>query len=513
MTLLAHLFSIAMSNLFIELSVPFHVRTNFGQPYTMKMVPLNGSGPVFVPDQRGALEAFNVAVSNATANTPMPPWTDEEWFYLPFSSESADNLSVRQASTPALRGSLDCLMPDFNLSISGQGNDAGALLYNASQANFTATLVNGNRTVTCKSRFTLQDGMDLLIGNGYSGRSAFEFVLAMGGLSDSSLEDQRFCMEHISAGWVRADLLLRNTSSDGSPIFDILAYNSTVITCRTKIQLGMANVAVDRSGTVLNRNSISNISDQVDGVFSTTTSDFLGQMQYFTQSNSGRVTWHNDSFPSDFNNYLLQLAMNTSQFLDSKSPVPHFNDMTEPFAAQYSKLIAITLARNKDTLLIPNSNQTRSIEGDIILPQIRIFLSKSLFIIAEIILLFYFTVAITLFLRRPWRILVRMPTTLASVIAFFAASHAVEDFKSEVVPDKRGVNQMKSDIKYGFGSFVGTDDAVHVGIEKHPFLAGLKKSNTSLTWRSGNSNKDSSKNQRWKIFELESSKVKEGGWL
>ncbi|UPX11454.1 uncharacterized protein EKO05_0002060 [Ascochyta rabiei] len=65
-----------------------------------------------------------------------------------------------------------------------------------------------------------------------------------------------------------------------------------------------------------------------------------------------------------------------------------------------------------------------------------------------------------------------MPTSLAAVITLFASSAAVMDFRGTSSMSNRERERYLADLdcRYGYGSFVGSDGAVHVGIEKVPFV-------------------------------------------
>jgi hypothetical protein len=104
-----------------------------------------------------------------------------------------------------------------------------------------------------------------------------------------------------------------------------------------------------------------------------------------------------------------------------------------------------------------------------------------MFIISEAILCTYVVVAIWVYARRPGQYLARMPTSIASVIALFAASMAVHDMRGTSYLDKKGRAQHleRVDSRYGFGSFVGSDGRVHVGIEKVPLVV---KPRAKSTW-------------------------------
>jgi hypothetical protein len=521
MTLLAHLFAIAASGLFFENTVQVSVPQVFRRPYSFMFNALNGSGQSFLPNVHGLMEPYYILVSNATAQTPMPPWTDQDWVYLPFNpsaTERNSTLSYR-AYTPALHGNLTCDVPEYNLTITGNsGGTAPVTLETCVFGTLEVFYTVDNRTVTCVPRFSAYTPNFILAG-GSVGKSAVEFVSPMEATNGSTFEDGQFCREQITYGWVRAELTSTNISSiAGFPCLNVMSYNSTVISCRSQIQQGVSDVMVDDNGYVQRRISVTNVTTNVQNLFNTTPSDLLGQINQFAAEKSYsslNLYWHNDSLPSDFNHYLLSLDMNATEFLDPQLDPPAPQEMIGPIIAQYSRIFAVAIGRNMN-LLLEESNSGAQTSGDVLQSQIRVFMSKSLFIIAGIILAMYTIVALILYTRRPWKILVRLPTTLASILAYFAASHAVEDFKSrhssnecDEDPDPfSGVNKT-----YGFGTFVGVDEKVHMGIEKHPYLAGLNKTNTALTWRTKASEKGDVDKQWWKRVEFQPSKVKEGGWL
>lgn len=74
-----------------------------------------------------------------------------------------------------------------------------------------------------------------------------------------------------------------------------------------------------------------------------------------------------------------------------------------------------------------------------------------------------------------------MPTSIASLIALFAASSAVQDMRGTSYLNKKGRAHHlgKLDARYGYGNFIGGGDGrVHIGIEKSPFVRVRSKS----TW-------------------------------
>jgi hypothetical protein len=113
-------------------------------------------------------------------------------------------------------------------------------------------------------------------------------------------------------------------------------------------------------------------------------------------------------------NYFMVKQSNDSRLLDPEAPLPTLQDITDKLYPVYRKLFAIWLGINKDKLLVPHTDSsTMVIEGQTHDAQIRIFLSKPLFVMAEIILGIYVLAAICIYLWRPGKFL---PKTCAALL-------------------------------------------------------------------------------------------------
>jgi hypothetical protein len=474
MTLLAHFFSVAMSGLFLENLVIVEQKGTFNRLFEPQFVPLNGSAGPF--NANGENLPFYALTSNVTAHTPFPAFSDSRWFHSPYSPSGVYNSSWNQkVKTLAIGGSLDCITPQYDLQV--EGMQSGTDGPTGSFASLTVSLINDKGiNVTCVPRnpysVQLTDYKDFLLLTGQPSNigpnSAFELNTAMDATINSSIEDARFCREHVSAGWVRGVLNYSEQTLQEQEVKESVAFNvtstiSTLITCRGKVHTADSEIIMNDNGIIQEVLSISNIAAEVDHMFTSTASDFLAQMHYYTQSNKLWFQWHNDSLPSDFNNYLMGYMLNSSSYLDAKLPPPAVKDLISSFSAVYSAIFAVVLSQNKDVLFYQSPAGT-TITGSFLVPQTRIFLSTSLLIIAETILLIYIITAAVLFLKRPWRVLPRLPTTLASVIAFFAASQAVADFEAS----EDGIDPSLTGKRlYSFGRYVGTDGEVHTGVERY----------------------------------------------
>jgi Protein of unknown function (DUF3433) len=532
MTLLANVLSVALNGLLFEDTVQSATPGVFDQPHSLHFVALNGSGIPFssaasvpgfpsVSTNGVTFEPLYVATSNVTAKTPMPPWTDDHYFYLPFLAlAKMENSSWSyRAQTPAIGAQANCweVPTTASLTLEGATPDIPNLQQILSSGNLTISMSSQEDTsFDCVPRIGDSAGAYFTIFGEFLGRGAAEFNVVLDGTSNLTSEQAAYCREHVAAGWIRAMVDQWDSLPEGSDLahgFNISSFNATIIACRPELVHGIADIIVDDQGLVQKMMSFNASTEPLDSLFTTTPSDLLGQVHQYVIDRG--MKWHQDSNPSDFMNYLMAISSNDTSPLDPNAPIPDSTVMTARFEALYSKLFTILLGRNMDILLL-NSTSSGQVSGHVLTPETRIFISIPFFIIAQTILSLYIIATIALYALRPWRILARMPDTPASIIAYFAASNAVRGFQGMAGLTKREREKVlkEKNESFGFGSFIGTDGRTHVGIEKHPFLAPLTREESGLSWRSGRESKTDEKGETWwKGLRWRSREVREGGWI
>jgi len=233
----------------------------------------------------------------------------------------------------------------------------------------------------------------------------------------------------------------------------------------------MANSSIEDS---------TNSDDSLKDLFTNDPVNLIGQSHRYIFKSSTSA-WHNDTFSTDFFNYFVRRVSNSSRLLDPHKDIPTFDDVARPLSKAYSYLFAVWLGINKEHLFVSREqDSTAPIEGWRLQQEQRLFLSTPMFIISEVILCIYVIVGIAVYMRRPGQYLPRLPTSIAAVIALFAASSAVLDMRGTSHLDGRGRARHleKLDSRYGYGSYVGGDGRVHIGIEKTPFV----RARTRTTW-------------------------------
>ncbi|KAJ9639924.1 hypothetical protein H2199_006157 [Coniosporium tulheliwenetii] len=450
MSVLANVLAVALGGLFYSFSGGPPITTNMVQPYTPRFASLEKSS---VPS--GSIAQVHMAMAtNFTYNTILPKWTDDEFIYIPFLPHDYDSTNIShsvaeyEATTRAFGARLDCVplsagtFNDYELKVIPDQQKSGL------GANLSVIVDRGDGTrISCASSNIRINNSLGTVAECPRGAVSIELVNTMSALPDASESERSFC-EQLPPRLVTGTVRLRSEGDGG-----------------------------------IRKPRVENVtSDGIEQYFADEPSRYITRIQGFLDQ--GRATWHNDSHPSDFMNYLMMKASNSTRMLDPSLPPPPAEEAAAQFNQIYAKLFALYLGTHMNTLLIPSENPAAvTLSGITFDSKDRIFVSKPMFIIAETILCTYVIVTIIVYIRRPERFLPRLPTTIASIIATFAASHAVRDFGStaHLSTKERAEFIGALGTKYGYGSFIGTDGKGHVGIEKEPLMAPLKHS-TSLSW-------------------------------
>ncbi|KAJ4377612.1 hypothetical protein N0V83_000439 [Neocucurbitaria cava] len=488
MALLANLLAIAFSGLFNQATIDMRHPTVMKPPFDFKVVPINGSiGPIGgltfgALSASGAyqggsgMDQFLLADSYLKKGIPLPAWTDETMFYQPLFLEEANNTNGHQlgARTRAFGAKLECTAVEF-------GNEFHAGLLGDDilpSVNITITSATGKAVKCSRIGVYMRAGpISNVLGNCVTGPSAAELIFTLVPTANATQEEAAVCMGSVVLGWLRDP----NGSCPKAMTGMLNEQNATFVHCRPKLMTGFATIQVDSSGRLQQDVKDLTVEDAADDVFSNDPINLVGQSNEYIFSADSQG-WHNDSFADDFINYFITHSVNSSRLVDPKQGLPSFDDIEGPLNKAYSLLFAIWLGINKDKLFIPyETTGLPTLDGWRIEPETRLFMSTPMFIISEVILCTYAIVAIMVYMRRPGQYLARMPTSIASVVALFAASAAVLDMAGTSYLDKKGrAHHLEEvDARYGYGSYIGGGDGrVHIGIEKSPFVRVRSKT----TW-------------------------------
>jgi hypothetical protein len=300
------------------------------------------------------------------------------------------------------------------------------------------------------------------------------------------------CRSAVVVGWMQAtqqycdvpfpEYYPANLSKASWEGFEDAASNNTfLMLCQPRWQIGDATVVVSSTG-VLQEPAKNLTADQdqdpqaLDKYFINSSTSAISQSNMFI-FRTMQPWWYNDTFESEFMHHFINRVEGSLRLPDPTQPLPTFADMDGPMKKAYARLFAIWLSVNKEYLFQRATNTTAQVRGSIITHEERFFFVTPLLIIPEIVLALYIAVAIVVYLRRPGRYLPRMPISVAAIIALFASSAAVKDFQGTISMNNKDREKYLHDLnhRYGYGSYVGGDGSVHVGIEKVPFVNYMKE--------------------------------------
>jgi hypothetical protein len=415
---------------------------------------------------------FYYTMANFTSGTPMPLWTDDSAFYLPVSHEvqlnSSDQLRLNNVSALALNMQCD---PIGSAHGSSWSFGKGALANNSAvRTNLTVSLTDDQGAPLVCATKSLYLTRDL-----YPWPCSSQEVFAVEYMAplmapEFSKEPKASASDDACQGllvgvWARR----RASQMCDDDAFSLSEDEATAMICRTKVTIQPVNLTTTGDHLVLEAESEEPYSDfSGSDQLIREASNALWQLETYDNSvlyHGG--TWHNDSFPSDWHSYTMNLVDPDSGVLNPALPPPDFNQTAALFTKSYQKLFAIWLGLNHDRVLAETSGDNPAIEATILRPEIRIVVSKPMVVLSSTILSLYVIVAIAVYARRPGKFLPRIPLTMASDIALFAASKAV----AEIEDDKRFGREPGTDgTRFGYGSFIGTDGRPHVGVERAPFV-------------------------------------------
>ncbi|KAL1586528.1 hypothetical protein WHR41_05262 [Cladosporium halotolerans] len=461
LALLANVLAVAFSGMFNERSADIS-HAAFAMPiYEASLRSETGN------ITRSGPNAFYAAMANFTSATPMPPWTDDEAFYLPISLptdvESSDRFQVETSS--------------FGLDLKCQSAQTGSFTWNLTvpsleemdymYANITVAIPQKSDSIMCRTeKMNVGKSIDPMPCSKQS--MALEVILPLGPDTGPDVESSDGCRQLILGLWSRktAGQLCSNDS------YALTETDATSFICKPTLTRRLANVTVTGDGTVsdVQYDTMSEHAS-VDGA-EPLIAKALQSLSHreiskydFLYSYGG--TWHNDSYPSSWDSYVMMNMDPYSGFLNPTLPPPDFDAAAALFSKAYRKVFAIWLSQNQGEIMTPAGGDSTTIIGRILKPEERIMVSKSMVILSVTILALYITTACVVYARQPAKFLPRMPITIASDIALFAASKAVAEIDPTLARDRLlGLEEMK----FGYGAFIGTDGESHVGIEKAPFV-------------------------------------------
>ena len=501
-SLLANLLTIALSGLFYVPPAPTCERLLLPRKY----MPQFPHDP-FADDDPAAstrYEPYYMIMPNLSTNTTLPSWQGTKQFFLPAELPVATNGSGLEytISTTAVGAELECqelaransnAVYDFAPS---SNTTAADLMIHYSQAD--------GRSFSCTFDFprtdTGNDSSIKLMGTP-EGRQAFEFIerLRTAGTDDDSGAVE-FCSERLVMAWFRSDTtidIMPGSFQNGSEVPDIhstiqdqasrqdqnltsISLNATFISCRPIVYTAPYNVTVSPVGTVLRELplAVHVTNSSLTGAFNPITSRVSSLSTQTSVQHLDSPWYHGNSRAQDWTNYLIQSLTSSTGLVDPAQPPPSAETAMALVNEVYARTWAAQLALKMSQLQPDNSTRIPATRCEM---KSKIFMSETMFWISTAILVLDIVTATIVYASMPAPFLPRPPTSIASQIAYFAASHCVEDFRGigadagghHATNVEKNIPRELARHKYGFGKFIGVDGWSHTGIERVPFVVPL----------------------------------------
>ncbi|KAL2207713.1 hypothetical protein CC79DRAFT_772673 [Sarocladium strictum] len=379
-----------------------------------------------------------VALANYTSATHLPPWTTREFFFQPHDLDSLSDDDVRPDSysliTRGFGASGNCLAWSTS-EVPVEMEDVPALAADSDECpNFIEAVQSQIRLSTLTRP---------------SGQSAVEQIAAY--VAPNIVEN---CGLPLNMAFGR--------TPDGQDLNGTVKASYAI--CRPFFETAMFNVTVDTSGSVLNATRIGEVEtslkyDQAE----------LHQQLLINKATqliaSSAPQWHNDTLSRNWMVHFMTVLADSRSFLDPAEPPPDLEELRPTMESIYRTLFAILLSLNQHLFEAPESadiSEASASDGVSYVPEVRIFMDTTAFIISMIVLGLNIIVASLFYLRTSAFVLPRMPSTIGSVMAYIAPSRTLWDRQVEV-NDKAQT--------YSFGRFLGQDGQVHLGVEVDPHVA------------------------------------------
>jgi hypothetical protein len=421
---------------------------------------------------------FYAAMANFTSETPMPPWTDDTAFYLPVTLpgglNNSDYFEARNVLSIGVNMSCEPLgnRRDYSWSLVSESFNESIV----PGANLTVNLPDAaHDALSCASSFVSigTPGWPIRCSDQ---RLAFELLAPLQSKHPENQPGADPCKQLIAGIFARDSSL----SLCGNNTVAITDEHAMAMVCKPMVFSQLVNVTVTGEGIVHKVHRADDYTDSPDPAGELARE---AMRALFDRTGAGDIlspdnwigSWHNDTFPSGWITYAMNMIDSDSPFLDPEAPVPDFQETAKLLTKAYQKLFAIWLGLNHEVLLESTTGNESMITSTLTQPEVRIKVSRAMLILSSSILGLYIIVAVAVYAHRPGKYLPRMPLTMASDIAMFAASTALKEMEDS--PDTprqgRGTSLGGRGVRFGYGTFVGTDGKLHVGVERAPFVVPL----------------------------------------
>jgi len=408
---------------------------------------------------------FYVARSNLTDATPLIPWVDTDFSYIPFSLNNMNQSITGSQQLQGYRASTIGFGTEVNCSPLFPGlEDHGVAFVPAdngttAQLSTSHKLQNGTK-ITCYLPDDRGTGnMKNTISSDVPIGGSLFALESMQTMSSTQSEGTEFCQSLLVGGWVRGHSNgSENAQTQQPQSIRLTDVSSIFIGCRAQLRAAHFDLTVDSDGRVLRSEKTGDVTGDVGQFFkgNNSPSALIAQSWVLlTPSSQGLFEWHNDTITSDWMSSLLSIADNSTDLIDPSKPLPDAAVVGQKVEALCRQLFAILLGLNTQVFAIAGPN-TELIPGNIVVLETRIFIAPVMAYLCIAVLVLHLVAAGFYYAFRPKVFLPRMPTSIAAVMSYVCSSHITEDIHGKHLEDQR----------YGYGRYIGRDGESHVGIER-----------------------------------------------
>ncbi|KAI9748278.1 MAG: kinase-regulated stress-responsive transcription factor skn7 [Chaenotheca gracillima] len=464
MTVLANIFTVAVSGLFQQRFVDVYHPTHFAQtslPIFQNSTSFSSNGHV-----SNAEDVFYINKVNLTRGTPLPPWVTKSHFFLPFELDQSQHLpgpSKLRAFTTGFS-----IEPQCRELKNTTSNDTFDVAFSGGTTTVSSSVsLNTDRgPVLCQ---ILDDGANNL--SVPLGKVALEHLTRPSAQAHDALESNVTCDAMMFAFWLHADSNGPTfSSSENPPPANLSLSGMFGMACLPVLKMSQFEVTVDHIGNILEAKEVLGSEVAPQQLVNQPDKNILWQLSSLVVDLVNPIgadyAWHNDTFASDWPNYLLKILTNSSAITDPSSPFPEFQSRAIAMEDLLLRLFAVMVS-----LLGPPFEPAppgHQIVGNQVIGEWRVFMSEPMFYLAACLLSLNILVASALYVRRPRGILPRAPTSLGSIVAYCAASNMVREMDQlrHLSSKAREAYMERCGRVYGFGRFRGTDGKPRIGIEE-----------------------------------------------
>ncbi|KAI1123189.1 hypothetical protein F5Y10DRAFT_57333 [Nemania abortiva] len=398
---------------------------------------------------------FEVVLANLSENsmTPLPSWTDNANFYLPF-GQPGDQSFVKgdqlKATTFGFGVETQC-SPMYLNDLSGRA------VVTLSSTNSTESLALFARSLNGSYEECTYAESGAPVYRLIPGRPFTREIILTG---SNIVQGPCGSKAPWIAGWMRVQPTQQQPGNK--------TLRSMLLNCQSNLRVAKFDVTVDTDGKVIDAEDLGDADLHLEYWSSNVSQSMADEIATTNGPSVGLPIWHNETLTTDWINHLLTLMMGNRSIVDPTQEIPDATAIQPLLEDLYRRLAASLLGLNP-SFFQEAADDIDLIPATILRTETRIFLSEPAFILSVSILALYLLIAVAVYARGRAILLPRMPTSLGSLLAYSVASQAVEDFTEH---HEVGDNAIQRHT-YTFGRYIGKDGKPHIGIERDPFVIKL----------------------------------------